>query len=1099
MHRTGRRVGSDQRGGGWRDRGRRVVAVLLAGAAFIACGGVRGTSMPLTGRGEVDLGRDGEWAFQTNTAPTGLWQPVRVPALFQAQEGTNFHGVGWYRCRVALERFRPGQRKLLRFDAAATEAEVWVNGTRVGSHLGGWTPFRFDVTSLLRRAPGEVTNEIRVRVDEKVGHNTQGFLPIVQPHFGGLWQSVSIESVGATYIDDLRLRAVGNVVTKCLELEVPIMGDEPEKVDQLHVGWWLRGGRTSDEVELKVEDGRIDVGGALAGTPRLSRRGGTLFAEIPIVQPRLWSPEAPALYDLVVRLPDRGGVRGDEVRVRAAFRSIEAVGDQLRLNGSPLNVRGVLNWGYYPPQLAPFPDDRRFRSDLVFARARGFNLMKFCLWVPPQRYLEMCDEFGMLAWMEYPTWHPQLTPKHLGPLRQEFAEFFAYDRNHPSVILRSLTCETGPGADLGVIRSLYDLAHEMIPGAVIEDDSSWIEWNRVSDIYDDHPYGNNHTWVETLKRLKGYVAEHGAKPLVLGEAMAADTWVPREPLATRLAGSRPYWAPAGFDQQSRWLDAMRAAFGPDGLETLTADSLRYGLLMRKFQAETFRREVPHGGYVISVIRDFPAASMGLLDYLDRPKWSERDWAWHGDTMCLLRTDGDRRGFSGGTGLRGDLLISHLGGRDLPGAQLTLTLLIDGNGGWPTQVRKASLPSIAAGTLASGLAFDFALPRVTRPRPGRLHAELRAGKERFHNAWSVWIVPDAISPVSDAQLVWMKEGKHPEGAGQAALPYRVDGSSNAVTVVTRLDEATIAALEQGARVLMLPDGGSRSLRLTDHWFLRGAPWVPDHPLQRRVPHAWLVDLQAFDLAGPVMPDFPLLDEVDPILCLWDTHDHGGVKTHALAFETRVGAGRLLVSSLHHGGSNNPSGSWLLQELAAHLAGGPAPRHALTAPTWQALKAKLQEQRLSLADLPWRFRPDPKAVGLAEGWAGSGWDDSDWAQIQIGKPWESQGYRDLDGWAWYRLRIEVPASWVNQRVYLTFEGVDDCYELFVDGDLVTRRGDPQQRVDTFNERFSHDLTDRMQPGSSHVVAVRVFDWYGAGGIFRPVTLSTAPALPVTDVLN
>jgi len=90
-------------------------------------------------------------------------------------------------------------------------------------------------------------------------------------------------------------------------------------------------------------------------------------------------------------------------------------------------------------------------------------------------------------------------------------------------------------------------------------------------------------------------------------------------------------------------------------------------------------------------------------------------------------------------------------------------------------------------------------------------------------------------------------------------------------------------------------------------------------------------------------------------------------------------------------------------------------------------------------------------------------------------------------------------VNQRVYLTFEGVDDCYELFVDGALVTRRGDPQRRVDTFNERFSHDLTDRMRPGSSHVVAVRVFDWYGAGGIFRPVTLSTAPALPVTDVLN
>lgn len=69
--------------------------------------------------------------------------------------------------------------------------------------------------------------------------------------------------------------------------------------------------------------------------------------------------------------------------------------------------------------------------------------MKFCLFVPPKKYLELCDELGMLAWVEYPTWHPKLDEKHLAELRQEYAEFFAFDCNHPSVILRSLTCETG--------------------------------------------------------------------------------------------------------------------------------------------------------------------------------------------------------------------------------------------------------------------------------------------------------------------------------------------------------------------------------------------------------------------------------------------------------------------------------------------------------------------------------------------------------------------------------------------------------------------------------------------------------------------------------
>jgi beta-galactosidase/beta-glucuronidase len=86
------------------------------------------------------------------------------------------------------------------------------------------------------------------------------------------------------------------------------------------------------------------------------------------------------------------------------------------------------------------------RRDLQMARGRGFNLMKFCLWVPPKRYLELADEIGMLTWMEYPTWHSKWSQDQLPILRREFLEFFHYDRNHPSIVLRSLTCETGPSA-----------------------------------------------------------------------------------------------------------------------------------------------------------------------------------------------------------------------------------------------------------------------------------------------------------------------------------------------------------------------------------------------------------------------------------------------------------------------------------------------------------------------------------------------------------------------------------------------------------------------------------------------------------------------------
>ena len=85
--------------------------------------------------------------------------------------------------------------------------------------------------------------------------------------------------------------------------------------------------------------------------------------------------------------------------------------------------------------------------------------------------------------------------------------------------------------------------------------------------------------------------------------------------------------------------------------------------MRKYQIETYRREVPDGGYVVSVVRDVPSCSMGFIDYLGHPKWSAADWSWHGDTMLLLETEADRRSFAAGETFRATPLISHFGPRE----------------------------------------------------------------------------------------------------------------------------------------------------------------------------------------------------------------------------------------------------------------------------------------------------------------------------------------------------------------------------------------------------------------------------------------------------
>jgi hypothetical protein len=1057
-----------------------VLAFFFCLLALAASSGIARAQSPDSPRQIISL--NGTWQFQREGSDG--WKDVRVPSTFQDHEGTNFHGVGWYQRTVAPISLASGKRVLLHFRAAATEAEVFWDGQRLGSHLGGWTPFRFDITEHLRKAASGQPHELRVRLDEKVGHNTQGFLPVIEPHFGGLWQEVSLLIVPESYIDDLQVLATGDPKTSEMRLEVPLSGTIPASLTQVSVHYRLRGTEQWKE---------------LHGSPTPSTK--TLLIHGTIADARPWSPAEPNMYEVELTLQGAGG---DRVHTRAAFRSLEAFGPGFRLNGQPLSIRGLLNWGYSPPHFAPNPGEVAWREELHFARSRGFNLMKFCLWVPPQRYLELADEEGMLTWMEYPTWHPTFTGKFLEPLRREFREFFLYDRNHPSVILRSLTCETGPSAELAVIRSLFEQAHELIPGALVEDDSSWISWNRVNDFYDDHPYGNNHNWVKTLEGFKEYILAHGLKPLILGEAIAADTWLDREAILARLRSERPWWGPAPLDDTGRWLDQMRKIGGNSGLNDLRADSLHYGLLMRKYQIEAFRRELPFGGYVISVIRDFPKASMGLLDYLGRPKWSESDWAWQRDTLCLLKTPDDRRSFEGGEGLHAQILLSHFGREAIHEGQLKITLEQPGNPATPLHSQTETNIEQNPGSLAELIEVNWSLPAVTEPKQLFLRANCKSSIGQFTNEWPLWVVPAITGSHSNRVRIHAsvsRELRHDLFDGCSTLDSAaLSAFDPRLTVVaSHFDDELVRWLELGGKVLFLPDGNSPSFALSSHWFLRGGPYIPTNSLSQRIPRDFFVELQHFDLAADVVPNLPQLESFDPILMLWDTHDLDVVKTHGIIFETRAAKGRLLVSAARHT-SSNAAGRWLLDALLNHLDSDDMPRHALPDDVWGYLKARLHADQTNLVSRLWQFKPDPKGEGLTQGWHSTALaSDADWKPIHIGTWWELQGYPELDGWAWYRLWVDIPGSWTTRDVYLSFEGVDDMYELYINSELAGKGGDLATRKDALNEKKSHNITRLVKPGSRALITVRVYDWYGYGGIFRPVTLGTLPFNPELDLLK
>jgi hypothetical protein len=1024
-----------------------------------------GTESIASDRREIRL--ENGWTFRRDGTPDNHWKPIAVPATMQEHEGNDFHGVGIYRIQTPKLKLHAGERLLLQFDAVSTQATVRWDGHNVADHLGGWTPFEADVTPSVHPGDEGAAHEIEVRVDERVGHNTQGFLPIIEPHFGGIWQSVKLVVVPETSIDESGLLAWGNPATSRIEIRLPIRGRGA--VRTMRVRYRLRGKDdwTRTDAETQVES------------------DGSHRAEIAVPAFQFWSPDRPSLYEVEVRLREEDG--GDHVTTRCAFRKIEANENRLLLNGRPISVRGVLNWGYYPPHLAPQVDERRFRRDIELAQAWGFNLMKFCLWIPPRRFLELADEMAMMVWLEYPTWHPQLDQAHRHELEREFEEFFRYDRRYPSAVLRSLTCETGAGADLSVIRSLYEMAHREIPGVLVEDDSSWIGWNRVCDFYDDHAYGNSQTWVSTLDGFKQYILAHGRKPLLLGEAIAADTWPNGKLLARKVQPERPYWIPGFFEAMGPWEQRMQSIAGPHGLERLESDSRHYAMLARKYQIEAYRREVPYGGYVVSVIRDFSTASMGLLDYADQPKWTSNQWGWHGDTMLLLATNGDRRAFAAGESFRADLLLSHMARENLQNGRLTVAL-------YEMDDEKAELARFSkdaidqpAGTVANVLEINWRMPQTDRPLHLEIVAQLNTGGKAWENRWPIWTVPQPRSePAAD---VWLHPSLSPEIFPHVARRQRRPGDR--IAIASAFDDQLLDFLEQGGRLLMLADGHSKSPPLDDRWFLRGAPYIPEHPIVHRIPREFWIELQQFDLSGPVMPDLKDLESLNPIVMLWDDHDLTTVLTHGLLFEARAANGQLLVSSLGLDAKSraNPAGQWVLDVLIDHLAGGPAPTRALSATAWKHLREKLHEEKLDLTEARWRFKPDRNDEGLKQNRASPNLAfDESWKQIKVGQPWDGQGYNGLIGYGWYRLNCRIPDGWKGREIYLTFDGVDDSYDLFINGHTAGAGGDKRKNQTAFDSQITHRLTELVRPGQETVIAVRVDNWQGAGGIHRPVRLST-----------
>lgn len=327
--------------------------------------------------GEYDYAVTGD----TADAPKKYDGKILVPFSVESE----LSGVGkallpdqrlWYRRKFTVGKEFSGKEALLHFGAVDWQCSVWVNGKLVGEHTGGYNPFTFNITDVITEGENELV--VKVFDPTDAGHQQRGKQILVTKGFwytatSGIWQTVWLEPVNRCRIDSLRL--------------VP---DIDEGVIRINI---KRTCKCGGKLYAKVLEGdKVVFDSEIADK-----------AAIPVPDARLWSPEAPFLYTLLLTLDCNG--EKDEVSSYFGMRKFSIVKDsagipRLGLNNKPYFQRGLLDQGYWPEsQLTP-PTDEAMIFDIEKMKELGYNMLRKHIKEEPLRWYYHCDRLGMLVWQD---------------------------------------------------------------------------------------------------------------------------------------------------------------------------------------------------------------------------------------------------------------------------------------------------------------------------------------------------------------------------------------------------------------------------------------------------------------------------------------------------------------------------------------------------------------------------------------------------------------------------------------------------------------------------------------------------------------------------
>ena len=429
---------------------------------------------------------------------------INVPFTYETKLSgigdESVHSTVWYNRKFILSADDVKEGILLYFEASDFFTKVWINGKFVGENIGGYHRFSFDITNCITVGENDVTVKVEdsLSLDQPRGkqrYRTENFACwYVQTT--GIWKTVWLERVGDKRFNHIKITP--DYDNKSVEFEF----------DLSLVGSQLARNQCFAETIISFEGKNVSK----SMSPLYPGANGLSVSFENDADFHEWSPETPNLYDVKFNLYFNDKLV-DSVDSYFGIRKISISGDKILLNNQPINLKMVLDQGYWKDCHLTAPSGQALLDDINTTFAYGYNAVRKHQKVEDERYLYFCDKLGLLVWSEMANAYA-FTDKAVSYFTDEWKKIVFQNYNHPSIITWVPFNESWGFSNLGsninqqnFVNSVYLFTKVLDPTRPVVSNDGWQQV--MTDIITIHEYRHNADEVlnayidEELKILNG--------------------------------------------------------------------------------------------------------------------------------------------------------------------------------------------------------------------------------------------------------------------------------------------------------------------------------------------------------------------------------------------------------------------------------------------------------------------------------------------------------------------------------------------------------------------------------------------------------------------